>query len=99
MDDTQEVVSTHEETQVNPMVHVVAPVVAIVGTMVIRKMLNSGYEKLTGRSAPLPRDPAVPLARALMWTVVITTSAAVAEVVIYRAINSMGERTVEVEAE
>ena len=97
MDDAQEVVSPHEEIEVNPLVHVVAPVVAIVGTMLIRKVINSGYEKMTGRTAPLPRDPAVPWGRALMWTVVITTSAAVAEVVIYRAINSIGERKVEVE--
>ena len=94
MDDTQEVVFDDEETQVNPMVHLAAPVVAIVGTMLIRKAINSGYEKATGRSAPLPRDPAVPLGRALMWTVIITTSAAVAEVVIYRAINGMGRRSV-----
>jgi len=97
MDGTVEQISVEEEIEVNPMFHLVAPVVAIVGTMAIRKVLNSTYEKVTGRVAPLPRDPAVPWGRALMWTVVITTSAAVAEVVIYRAINMIGERKVPVE--
>lgn len=97
MDDTQELVSPHEEMEVNPMVHVVAPVAAIIGTMIIRKIINSTYEKSTGRVAPLPRDPAVPIVRAVAWTVLITTTAAVAELVIYRAINRIGERRVEVE--
>ncbi len=97
MDDTQELESPQEEIEVNPMVHLVAPVVAIVGTMVIRKAINSAYEKATGRVAPIPRDPAVPWGRALMWTVVITTSAALAEVAIYRAINMIGERKVPVD--
>ena len=91
MDDTQELVTPFEETEVNPMVHVVAPVVAIIGTMLIRKAINSAYERATGRVAPLPRDPAVPIVRAVAWTVLITTTAAVAELVIYRAINSMGK--------
>ena len=30
--------------------------------------------------------------RAIVWTAVITTSAAVAEVVIYRAVNQIGEK-------
>jgi hypothetical protein len=97
MDDTVEEISPETEIEVNPMVHLVAPVVAIVGTMVIRKAVNSAYEKATGRVAPLPRDPAVPWGRALMWTVVITTSAAVAELVIYRTINMIGERRVPVD--
>ena len=97
MDDTQELESPQEEIEVNPMVHLVAPVVAIVGTMVIRKATNSAYEKARGRVAPIPRDPAVPWGRALMWTVVITTSAALAEVAIYRAINMIGERKVPVD--
>ena len=92
MDDTQDLETPHEEIEVNPMVHVVAPVVAIVGTMLIRKAINGAYEKSTGRVAPLPRDPAVPFVRAVAWTVLITTTAAVAELVIYRAINSIGQR-------
>lgn len=83
-----------EVVEVNPMVHLIAPVAAIVGTMVVRKIVNTAYEKATGKPAPLPRDPGTSLARALVWTAVITATAAVAEVAIYRSINRIGERRV-----
>jgi len=82
------------EIEVNPLVHLIAPVAAIVGTMIVRKILNSGYERATGKPAPLPRDPRTSLTRALVWTAVITTTAAVAEVAIYRAVNRIGEKNV-----
>lgn len=80
------------EIEVNPMVHLIAPVVAIVGTMVVRKVVNTVYEKATGHPAPVARDPQTSWARALLWTAVITTSAAVAEVAIYRAVNRVGAK-------
>ena len=81
-----------DEIEVNPMVHLIAPVAAIVGTIIVRKIVNSAYERATGHPAPQPRDPQVSLARALMWTAVITTSAAIAEVAVYRLVNWMGEK-------
>lgn len=92
MDDSQDQAAPQQEIDVNPMMHMVAPVAAIVVTMLVRKALNSGYEKATGRVAPLPRDPRIPFMRALGWTVAITTTAAVAELVVYRLINQMGEK-------
>lgn len=80
------------EIEINPMVHLIAPLAAIVGTMVVRKMVNSAYERATGRPAPLPRDPRVSWTRAILWTALITTTAAVAEVAIYRAVNQIGEK-------
>lgn len=84
-----------EPVEVNPMVHLIAPVAAIVGTIIVRKIVSSAYEKATGHPAPLARDPQTPILRAILWTAVITTTTAVAEVAIYRAINRMGEKTVE----
>jgi hypothetical protein len=81
-----------ETIEVNPMVHLIAPVAAIVGTMIVRKVVNSAYEKATGKPAPIARDPHTSLMRAIVWTAVITASAAVAEVVIYRAVNQIGEK-------
>lgn len=81
-----------EPIEVNPMVHLIAPVAAIVGTMVIRKVIISAYEKATGKPAPVARDPHTSLVRAIVWTAIITTSAAVAEVAIYRAVNRIGEK-------
>jgi Protein of unknown function (DUF4235) len=80
--------------EVNPMMHLIAPVAAIVGTIIVRKIVSSAYEKATGHPAPLARDPQTPILRAIMWTAVITTTTAVAEVAIYRAINRVGEKKV-----
>lgn len=88
---TDVVPADEQDIEVNPMVHLIAPVVAIVGTMVVRKLVNTAYERTTGRPAPLPRDPRTPIMRAILWTAVITTTTAVAEVAIYRAVNRVGE--------
>jgi hypothetical protein len=84
--------AANEDVEVNPMIHLIAPVAAIVGTMVVRKIVNSAYERATGHAAPLARDPRTPILRAILWTAVITTTTAVAEVAIYRAIDRMGEK-------
>lgn len=81
-----------EDVEVNPMIHLIAPVGAIIGTMIVRKIVNTAYEKATGHPAPLARDPRTPILRAILWTAVITTTTAVAEVAIYRAINRVGEK-------
>jgi len=81
-----------EEIDVNPMVHLIAPVAAIVGTMIVRKVVGTAYSRATGRPAPDARDPRTPLLRAFMWTAVITTTTAIAEIAIYRAVQRMGEK-------
>lgn len=81
-----------EDIEINPMVHLIAPVAAILGTMLVRKVVSSAYERATGKPAPLARDPHTSMMRAIVWTAIITTSAAVAEVVIYRAVNQIGEK-------
>lgn len=78
--------------EINPMVHLIAPVAAVLGTLLVRKVISAAYERATGKPAPLARDPHTSLMRAVVWTAVITTSAAVAEVVIYRAVNQIGEK-------
>lgn len=74
-----------QPTHVNPLVHVIAPVIAIGATMIVRKMLNQGYKRATGHVAPDSRDPNTRLASALIWTAVTAAAAAVAEVAVYRA--------------
>ena len=80
------------EVRVNPLMHLVAPLAAIAVTMIVRKAVNSAYVKSTGRPAPEASDPQVSFARAIMWTALITSSAAVAEVAVYRIVNKLGER-------
>jgi hypothetical protein len=80
------------ELHVNPVFHLVAPVAAIAVTLVVRKAISAGYQKATGHPMPEARDPQVPFLRALAWTAVITTTVAVAEVAVYRAVNRFGAR-------
>lgn len=93
MDVTDATVAPVEnDADVSPIVHLVAPLAAVAVTMVVRKAVNTIYEKSTGRPAPLPRDPHVSVWRAIAWTAVITTTAAVAEVLAYRAVNRIGTK-------
>ena len=80
------------EVEVNPLMHVVAPLAAVFVTMIVRKAVNTAYERATGRPAPLPRDPNVSWGRAIAWTAVITATAAVAEVAVYRAVTRLGSK-------
>ncbi|MFM8155011.1 MAG: DUF4235 domain-containing protein [Actinomycetes bacterium] len=81
------------EPQVNPMVHVIAPIVAFGATMLVRKVLQTGYRLVTGSDAPDTRDPQVKFTRALTWTIITAATAAVVEVEVYRFVNKRGEHT------
>jgi hypothetical protein len=72
------------QVEVSPLVHVIAPIVAIGATMLVRKAMNVGYRRATGTDAPGPRDPGVTLGRALIWAVVTAATAAAVEVAVYR---------------
>lgn len=80
------------EPEVNPMMHLVAPIVAIGATMVVRKMLNSGYRRVTGSPAPDIQEPGVTFTRALVWAVATAAAAAAVEVAVYRMTSSAGRR-------
>jgi hypothetical protein len=79
------------EPQVNPMVHVIAPLVAFGATLLVRKVLTSGYRMVTGTDAPDTRDPQVKFTRALTWTIITAATAAVVEVEVYRFVNKRAE--------
>jgi hypothetical protein len=79
------------EPQVNPMVHVIAPLVAFGATLLVRKVLSSGYRMVTGTDAPDTRDPQVKFTRALTWTIITAATAAVVEVEVYRFVNKRAE--------
>jgi hypothetical protein len=85
-------VEVSPKVEMNPLAHVIAPIAAIGATMLVRKMMNSSYERVTGHPAPAPRDPAVSFGRALMWTAVTAATAAVVEVAVYRLANEWGSR-------
>jgi hypothetical protein len=64
--------------------HIVAPLAAMAATWAVRKLLNGGYAKATGRRAPAPDDASVSFGSALAWAAVTAASAAVVEVAVYR---------------
>ena len=77
--------------QINPLVHVIAPLVAYGATVVVRKVLQTGYRRLTGSDAPDTHDPQVNFARALAWTVITASTSAVVEVAVYRYANKRSQ--------
>ena len=70
---------------VNPLVHIVAPIASIAATMVARKVLNGAFTTVTGHTPPLPKDPSVSWRSAIAWTALTAATAAVVEVMVYRA--------------
>lgn len=79
-----------EAPPANPLVHLIAPIAAIGATLLVRKLLNTGYERMTGKEPPQPRDPDTTFARALLWTAITAATAAVVEVAVYRIASQMG---------
>ena len=78
------------EVNVNPIVHLIAPIVAVGATMIVRKIINSSFRGFTGREAPRASDTAVPLAKALLWAAATAAIAAGVEVMAYRVTNHLG---------
>lgn len=91
-EDDMERLDDGSDLHINPLAHLIAPLAAIGATLLVRKMLNAGYERATGHPAPAPRDPQVSFARALAWTAVTAATAAVVEVAVYRFANQWGAR-------
>lgn len=68
--------------------HVIAPIAALAGTWVARKALDSSYRKFTGHNPPHAVDPGVSIRKAVMWAALTAATAAITEVLIYRAIGN-----------
>lgn len=77
--------------QLNPVVHVIAPLVAYGATMLVRKVLQTSYRQLTGDEVPDARDPQVRFTRALAWTIFTASTSAVIEVAVYRYANKRSQ--------
>ncbi len=64
-----------------------APIVAVAGTMVARRLLDFGYQRITGRSAPRAMDPGTRLRSAMLWAAVGAIVAAEIEVLVHRQLT------------
>ena len=87
MKPSEELQVSAEDSEPNPLMHIVAPIVAIGATMIVRKALNAGYRRATGADAPGPRDPGVSIGRILIWSIVTAAAATAVEVAVYRITN------------
>ena len=77
---------------ISPGMHLIAPLVAIGATFVVRKVMDASYRSVTGKEVPAPRDPSTSWGRALAWAVVTAAVAAAVEVAVYRATATAGSR-------
>lgn len=75
----------------HPMLKVAAPLIVIAASWAASKTLNLGYSTLTGKEPPNPDDRRVSFGRALAWTIATATTAAVVQMVIYRAVSSLDD--------
>lgn len=82
----------HEHAAPSAMIHVVAPLAAFAATWLVRKAMNGGYRAVSGQRAPEGRDLDVTWTRALVWTAVTASAAAVVEVAIYRYLSTRERR-------
>lgn len=69
----------------HPVLKVAAPFVVLAATWAVDRALSSGYTAITGKQPPNADDRNVSFPRALAWTVATATTAAVIQLVIYRA--------------
>ena len=76
-----------EGHRVHPLLHFLAPVVAASAVWTARQVINQSYKRVSGRTPPIPSDPRTSWRRAIAWTAVTATSAAVIEVAVHRVAN------------
>ena len=84
-DDAQPSESIDAAPSKAPVATMVAPVVAFGATFVARKVLSSAYRSVTGSDAPSHNDRSVPLGKVIAWAALSGATAAVIEVVAFRA--------------
>ena len=71
----------------HPLLHWLAPVVAGGAVWAARQAIDRSYERASGRKPPSPSDPATSWQRAIGWTALTATTAAVIEVSVRRVAN------------
>ncbi len=76
-----------EGVRVHPLLHYTAPLVAAGAVWTARQVINVGYRRFSGRTPPIPSDPRTSWGRAIRWTAVTATTAAVIEVAVHRIAN------------
>jgi len=58
----------------------------VAATWAVRRAIESGYQRATGRPLPTARDRTVPLGRVLVWAAVLAAAVAATDVLVDRVI-------------
>ena len=80
--------ATEHHHQTHPALKIAAPFIVFAATWASNKALTVAYSAITGKEPPNPDDRRVSLGRALTWTIATAATAAVVQMVIYRAVSS-----------
>ena len=74
----------HHEVEQTTLVKIVAPLAALAAAAAVRRLLDSGYRRVTGSAPPRANDRSVPMSRVLLWAATTAAAVAVATVVVDR---------------
>lgn len=77
----------HGSLEPGPMLHVAATLMAFGATSIVRRAMDAGYRRATGRPTPSPTDGTSGILRTVAWAAVTAATAAVVEVAILRAME------------
>lgn len=77
----------HGNLQPGPALHIAATLLAFGATSVVRRAMDAGYRRTTGRMTPSPTDGTSGLMRTVAWAALTAATAAVVEVAILRAME------------
>ena len=67
-----------------PVLHVAATLIAFGATAVVRRAMDAGYHRATGRATPSPTDGTSGIVRTVAWAALTAATAAVVEVAVLR---------------
>jgi type 1 glutamine amidotransferase len=80
-------VHAQDRPWVHPALRLFAPVLAAGAVWTARFVINRAYQKASGHTPPIPSDPRTTWRRAIAWTALTATTAAVIEVAVHRVAN------------
>ena len=81
--------------KINPVARVMAPVAALVATMIARRILESRYRRVTDSTVPKAAELRVTFRRALVWSAATAVVTSVVETAVVRGIDRAGAHPVE----
>lgn len=73
--------------EAGPALHIAATLVAFGATAIVRRAMDAGYRRATGRQTPSATDGTSGFVRTVAWAAVTAATAAIVEVAVLRAME------------